>query len=283
MPPTENKVRHDRSQNAPTGNDVQQRLRSLSPRQQEVCDLMVRGEPTGAIAARLGISTNTVKTHRMHILRRMGAASVIELANLLLDLQLRVNPQVSGTRAAEDASGSVAEAGPPPAEAEPSARPTLDRDPLTGLQHIDELVEVMEAQLRLPVDSGGVLAQVRVDGLRELNHSHGRKLVDALLMDAGRSLRQLVSSHWNWFAARRAGPDFILLAPGAILAENVARDLQNGLHRALIMHDLQTRVRLPCAAARYSGSDTLPAVLARLDSALQRSERHGFSCISVAD
>lgn len=275
MPPTENKVRHDRSQSALRVNGAQQRLQSLSPRQQQVCDLMVRGQSTGAIAARLGISANTVKTHRMHILRRMGAASVVELANLLLDLKLRVDPQVLGTEAAE--------ASPLPAEAEWSARLALDRDPLTGLRHVDELIEAMEAQLRLPVDSGGVLAQVRIDGLHELNHSHGRRLVDALLMDAGRALRQLVSSRWNWCAARRTGPDFMLLAPGATLAESVARDLQNGLHRVLIRHDVQTGIRLPCAAARYSGSDTLPAVLARLDTALQRSERHGFSCISVAD
>ena len=51
----------------------------LSPREREVCDLMLAGCSSTAIALRLGITTNTVKDHRKQVFRKLGVASLAEL------------------------------------------------------------------------------------------------------------------------------------------------------------------------------------------------------------
>lgn len=51
----------------------------LSPREAEVCDLLLIGCSSDAIALRLGISRYTVKDHRKHIFRKLGVASLAEL------------------------------------------------------------------------------------------------------------------------------------------------------------------------------------------------------------
>jgi DNA-binding CsgD family transcriptional regulator len=55
-------------------------LRSqLSPRENQVCDLLLLGCSSDAIALRLGISRHTVKDHRKQIFRKLGIASLAEL------------------------------------------------------------------------------------------------------------------------------------------------------------------------------------------------------------
>ncbi|MGN6817429.1 MAG: LuxR C-terminal-related transcriptional regulator [Sphingomonas sp.] len=51
----------------------------LSPRENDVCDLMLIGCSSDAIALRLGISRYTVKDHRKQIFRKLGIASLAEL------------------------------------------------------------------------------------------------------------------------------------------------------------------------------------------------------------
>ena len=51
----------------------------LSPRENQVCDLMLLGCSSDAIALRLGISRHTVKDHRKQIFRKLGIASLAEL------------------------------------------------------------------------------------------------------------------------------------------------------------------------------------------------------------
>jgi DNA-binding CsgD family transcriptional regulator len=52
---------------------------TLSPREAEICDLLLIGCSSDAIALRLGISRHTVKDHRKHIFRKLGVASLAEL------------------------------------------------------------------------------------------------------------------------------------------------------------------------------------------------------------
>lgn len=52
---------------------------ALSPREGDVCDLLLIGCSSEAIALRLGISRHTVKDHRKHIFRKLGVASLAEL------------------------------------------------------------------------------------------------------------------------------------------------------------------------------------------------------------
>ncbi|TBO33885.1 response regulator [Aquabacterium lacunae] len=87
-------------------NAPDRRQEALSPRQQEVCDLIVEGLTSKAIAERLGTTVHTVKAHRAEVMRRMGVDSVAELVRVCLaerDTNARVNvlppaqaPQIEG-------------------------------------------------------------------------------------------------------------------------------------------------------------------------------------------
>jgi FixJ family two-component response regulator len=58
------------------------RLVSLSPRELEVLRHVITGRPNKRIAARLGISEQTVKVHRMRICKKTGLLSVAEWVRL---------------------------------------------------------------------------------------------------------------------------------------------------------------------------------------------------------
>ena len=66
---------------------LRQALLSLSPREREVLDELVRGHYNKNIADHLGITSRTVEFHRAHIFEKMGVNSAIELAHKLGRLQ----------------------------------------------------------------------------------------------------------------------------------------------------------------------------------------------------
>lgn len=57
-----------------------ERYSSLTSREKEVCNLLVRGMLSKAIAIELGISNATVKVHKSRVLEKMQAASLQQLA-----------------------------------------------------------------------------------------------------------------------------------------------------------------------------------------------------------
>jgi two-component system CheB/CheR fusion protein len=59
-------------------------LAGLTPRQREVMDRVLAGEPSKNIAADLGISQRTVENHRASIMKRTGSKSLPALARLAL-------------------------------------------------------------------------------------------------------------------------------------------------------------------------------------------------------
>lgn len=63
------------------------RINTLSPREQEVMDMLIAGKSSKEIATCLDISFKTVDVHRAHIMEKMGARSIIELVHL--DLRFR--------------------------------------------------------------------------------------------------------------------------------------------------------------------------------------------------
>ena len=66
---------------------LRQALLSLSPREREVLDELIRGHYNKNIADHLGITSRTVEFHRANIFDKMGVASAIELAHKLGRLQ----------------------------------------------------------------------------------------------------------------------------------------------------------------------------------------------------
>jgi len=61
---------------------VKERLQSLTPREREVFELVIAGRQSKIIAADLKLSVMTVKVHRSHVMRKMGAKSLIDLARM---------------------------------------------------------------------------------------------------------------------------------------------------------------------------------------------------------
>ncbi len=62
---------------------LRQALVSLSPREREVLDELIRGHYNKNIADHLGITPRTVEFHRANIFDKMGVSSAIELAHKL--------------------------------------------------------------------------------------------------------------------------------------------------------------------------------------------------------
>lgn len=60
--------------------DLARRLASLSDREREVMELMLKDRPNKVIAHELGIAIRTVEVHRARVLAKMGARSLVSLA-----------------------------------------------------------------------------------------------------------------------------------------------------------------------------------------------------------
>lgn len=63
---------------------VEERLASLTPRERQVLDLLLDGQPNKLIARALDVSVRTVEIHRGHLMQKMGAKSASHLARLAL-------------------------------------------------------------------------------------------------------------------------------------------------------------------------------------------------------
>jgi FixJ family two-component response regulator len=64
---------------------IQQRIDSLTPRESEVLDLLVKGRSTKQIADTLALSCKTVEFHRGRLMEKMHTRTVQELMGLLLE------------------------------------------------------------------------------------------------------------------------------------------------------------------------------------------------------
>jgi FixJ family two-component response regulator len=61
---------------------IRQRMAQLTPRQNEVLELVVDGLSSKEIAARIHITCKTVEAHRMSIMKTMEAGSVADLVRM---------------------------------------------------------------------------------------------------------------------------------------------------------------------------------------------------------
>jgi len=62
---------------------METRFASLSAREAQIARLVSQGFMNQQIAKQLGIAERTVKLHRMHMMRKLGATNVIELVRIL--------------------------------------------------------------------------------------------------------------------------------------------------------------------------------------------------------
>jgi two-component system NarL family response regulator len=70
-------------------------LAGLSPREREVLQCMVDGLSRTGIAARLGVSGNTVRTHVQHLIAKLGVHSTLESVAVALRNGLRASDAVN--------------------------------------------------------------------------------------------------------------------------------------------------------------------------------------------
>ena len=60
------------------------RMAGLTPRQRQIMELILMGQPSKNIAADLGVSQRTVENHRASIMKKTGSKSLPALARLAL-------------------------------------------------------------------------------------------------------------------------------------------------------------------------------------------------------
>ena len=65
---------------------LRERVATLTKREREVMDLVVKGSANKVVAIDLGISERTVEIHRSRVMKKMGARSLAELVNLVTAL-----------------------------------------------------------------------------------------------------------------------------------------------------------------------------------------------------
>lgn len=69
---------------------LRQRFDSLTPREQEVLQLVTQGKANKVMAGDLGVSQRTVEIHRARVMEKMGAQSLAQLVRMVLELDKTV-------------------------------------------------------------------------------------------------------------------------------------------------------------------------------------------------
>lgn len=67
--------------------EVRSRRDSLTPREQDVLGLLVKGKSNKVMGAELALSIRTVELHRARVMEKMGARSVAQLVRMVMDLE----------------------------------------------------------------------------------------------------------------------------------------------------------------------------------------------------
>lgn len=76
-----------RKEDAEMAAEARVRLETLTAREREVLDGLVRGDSSKAIASDLGISPRTVDVHRSHVMEKLGVRSIAELVRVVMTVE----------------------------------------------------------------------------------------------------------------------------------------------------------------------------------------------------
>ena len=68
---------------------VRARVGRLTPREREVFELVIRGEPNKQIARAIGCTSRTVKAHRHNVMEKMQVKSLAELVSIAERIGIR--------------------------------------------------------------------------------------------------------------------------------------------------------------------------------------------------
>lgn len=71
--------------------EIHARMRSLTPRESQVLESLVRGKAIKQIASQFGVSVQTAAKHRTRVLDKMAVANEVELVNLMSALNHSAN------------------------------------------------------------------------------------------------------------------------------------------------------------------------------------------------
>jgi two-component system, LuxR family, response regulator FixJ len=66
---------------------IREHLKSLTPREREVMDMVTQGKANKVVAADLGVSQRTIEIHRARVMEKMHAGSLAQLVRMTLELE----------------------------------------------------------------------------------------------------------------------------------------------------------------------------------------------------
>ena len=78
--------------------EIEKRLARLTPREQEVMQLVVQGRLNKQIAADLGLSHKTIEVHRAHVMEKMEAETLADLVRMAVAVEEAEQAERAGGR-----------------------------------------------------------------------------------------------------------------------------------------------------------------------------------------